>query len=213
MKLMVAASLILSTQLVAFAAHAITLKTCVVTNTEKGSSSTTSKTIYLANGRSNFVQAGEQTRLVLSLPAVGQNADVWVNDQLMFIFKGDLSNGTYESAMERGTIQCSAGQNVPFIYQSRPGGITEGSGSYAAMASCYAGDAQAVMADLSKSTRTPVKLMTVDATTSAITVPAIERQCVKGHGTNPDDYVCEKYDNVRVTYKIQNCDYDPTERP
>lgn len=202
MKFMVTASLVLAS----LSAHAITLKTCVVTNTVKGSTYTSTKTVYLANGRGNFVQAGENTRLLLSLPSIGQNADVFVNDQLMFIFKGDLSNGTYESALERGTIQCNAGAEVPFVYQSKSGGVTESAGSYFALAGCYAGDALAVIADLSKSTRTPTKMMTIDSA-GTITAPVVERQCVKGHGTNPDDYVCEQYANVRVAYKVENCDY------
>jgi hypothetical protein len=209
MKFMVAVSLVLAS----LSAHAITLKTCVVKNTPKGSPYTSETTVYLANGRANFVQAGEHTRLLLSLPAVGQNADVWVNDQMNFIFKGDLSSGTYESAMERGTIQCNAGVEVPFIYQSRPGGLTQGAGSFSAVASCYAGDVRAVKVDLAKITKTPTRLMTVDTTTGTITVPAVERQCVKGHGTNPDDYECEQYGNVSVTYAVENCDYDSTARP
>lgn len=194
-------------------AHAVTLRTCVVQNTPKNSSYTSEKTVYLANGRGNFVQAGENTKLFLSLASVGPNADVWVNGQMMFIFKGNVENGSYESASDRGTIRCDQGQEVPFVYQSRPGGVTEAAGSYMALAGCYAGEVLAVKADLSKITGTSTSAMSTDARTGTITVPAIERQCVKGHGTNPDDYVCEKYGNVKVTYAIENCDYDPTARP
>jgi hypothetical protein len=209
MKFMVIASLAFAS----LSAQAITLKTCVLTNSQKGSKFTSSRTFYVANGRSNFIQAGEFTKLQISVPSVGQNADVWVNEQHQFIFKGDLSKGIYESAYERGTIQCDAGKQVPFIYQSRPGGVTEGPGSVLALGSCYAGDSLAAIEDLSKLTNVSTRAMTVDAATGTITLSKIERQCVEGRGTNPDDYVCDKYGNVRATYKIENCDYDPTARP
>lgn len=209
MKFMVTAALVFAS----LSAHAINLRTCVVQNAPKNSSYTSEKTIYLANGRGNFVQAGENTKLFLSLASVGPNATVWVNDQMMFIFKGNVENGSYESAYDRGTIRCDRGQDVPFVYQTRPGSLTMSAGTSAGLAGCYAGDAKAASLDIAKMTKANPSDIAIDRTTGTISAPTIERQCVKGHGTNPDDYVCEKYGNVKVTYAVENCDYDPTARP
>ena len=199
-------------------AAAVTLHKCEVVSVVKGAKTaygSVTKTFYVANGRSNFVDLYDQpTTFRFNLPSVGFNVDAYVNGQANFIFNGDMQNGSFESARNKGTVSCEAGVDVAAIYVGADGqGETTPATAGLMLGSCYAGSASRVAADLIRFEGYNASNISIEPTSKTVTASRVEKQCVDGSGTNPDDYVCRRYAPMKVSYSIKNCDYDPGARP
>jgi len=146
-----------------------------------------------------------------------------VNGQPDFIIKGDVHNGTFESAYDTGTIVCDSEVDLAFVLQNKSWKqyftidpfISQGhilnradlnSIDYGLL--CFKGDVNAVNEQLSLGFGVIGKIVDqyqIDFTWEA-------EDCVEWRGTNPDDSECLRYQRNKRTKPVMDCAGRPDPR-
>jgi hypothetical protein len=179
------------------------------------------KKLLLSAAFTNRV-AFNETTLDLRIDAGGVIAGA-VNGQPNFILRGDVVNGTFESAYHRGTIKCAQETEIGFVLQNKAwkqfftidpllsqGHILQAADLNAVDNGllCFLGDVRDVNESLSLGFGVFGKVVSdyrIDFTWEA-------EDCVRWSGSNPDDSTCEEYRRNTRTKSVLDCNGEPDPR-
>jgi hypothetical protein len=179
------------------------------------------KKLLLSPAFTNRVDFNETT-LDLRVDAGGVIAGA-VNNQPNFILRGDVMNGTFESAHHAGTITCDQEIQLPYVLQFKPwkqyftidpilsvGHIQRtvelSSVDYGLL--CFLGDVKEVNNNLSLGFGVVGNIVNdyrIDFTWEA-------EDCVRWTGSSPDDSMCVEYRRNTRTKSVHNCNGEPDPR-
>jgi len=218
--------LALAATLISVSAWALPVYNCDVTATAKRSlwgqpATAWTKKLLLSPAFTNRVDFLETT-LDLRVDAGGVIAGA-VNNQPNFILRGDVMDGTFESAHHTGTIKCDQEIQLGFVLQFKSWKqfftidpiLSEGhilqsvelsSVEYGLL--CFLGDVKEVNHDLSLGfgvVGTIVNDYRIDFTWEA-------EDCVRWTGSNPDNSMCVEYRRNTRTKSVHNCYGEPDPR-
>ncbi len=218
--------LTLAVTLMSVSAWALPVYNCDITATAKrgswGETATPwTKKLLLSPAFTNRVDF-LQTTLDLRVDAGGVIAGS-VNNQPNFILRGDVMNGSFESAHHTGTIKCEPEIQLSFVLQNKSwkqyytidpiisqGHILTsadlGSVDYGFL--CFLGDVKEVNNSLSLGFGVVGKIVNdyrIDFTWEA-------EDCVRWTGSNPDDSMCIEYRRNKRSKSVKNCYGEPDPR-
>lgn len=217
---------VISALFITFSAWALPVYNCDVTATAKrtlwGQPATPwNKKLLLSPAFTNRVDFHETT-LDLRVDAGGVIAGA-VNGQPNFILRGDVMNGSFESAHHKGVIKCDHEVQLGFVLQNKSWKqyftndpiLSQGhiltnadlsSVDYGLL--CFLGDVKEVNDSLSLGFGVIGKIVNnyrIDFTWEA-------EDCVRWTGSNPDDSMCVEYRRNKRTKSVMNCYGEPDPR-
>ena len=200
-------------------ASALEVYNCDIQSQPKGSHSVAMKKTFLSSAFYNQIEfhegLGGKTVLEINVDSNGR-LNGSVNGQYNFILTGDASNGSFQSAYHSGSIQCSPALQADYLLQFIPwknyfsvdSELSVGHIRTSVQVSdlqygniCFVGDAAAANKAIEQSAG--VIGMVISPYQLDFTFAITE--CAKGHGSNPDDWSCEKTKKSVITRSVKNC--------